>query len=33
MLKELGINAVALFPEVPLELKNERGTEGLKIKI
>ena len=30
--KELGINAVALFPEVPLKLKNERGTEGLNNK-
>ena len=28
--KELGINAVALFPEVPKELKDESGTEGLK---
>ena len=29
--KELGINAVALFPEVPKELKDERGSEALKV--
>ena len=28
--KELGINAVALFPEVPKELKDESGKEALK---
>ena len=29
--KELGINAVALFPEVPKELKDENGSEAVKV--